>query len=173
MKRLLLLAVAVVALMGSSARPDAYIISTGDNLTYKAASSIDQLQATRKRLTGRYMWVRRGGLEYVIRDEATIARVEAFFARVDALGPEQEAVSREEAKLDHEADRLSDKDRLSPAEETRLRELHERLRVMSQRERELDRKDEELEREAERALWTEVDSAIGDGTAKPTAATRR
>lgn len=173
MKRLLILAAAVFALIGSDARRDAYIISIGDNLTYKAASSLDQLEATRKRITGRYVWVQRGGAEYVIRDEPTIGRLEAFFAPVEALAPEQKAVGREEAKLDHEADRLSDKERLSPAEKTRLKELRERLRAVSQRERELDNKEEELERVAERAFWAEIDSAIAAGTAKPTAAIRR
>jgi chromosome segregation ATPase len=162
MKRLLLLAIAVVALTGSSARRDAYIISTGDNLTYKAGSSLDEFEVMRKRISGRYLWTRRDGREYVIRDEATIRRVEAFFAPVEALAPEQKAVGREEAKLDKEADRLSDKDHLSPAEETRLSQLRERLRAISQRERELDDKEEELERQAERAL-----------TAKPAAANRR
>lgn len=173
MKRLLLLAIAVVTLTGSSARHDAYIISTGDNLTFKAGSSLDEFEAMRKRISGRYMWVRRDGREYVIRDETAIRRVEAFFAPVEALAPEQKAVGREEEQLDREADRLSDKDHLSPAEETRLNELHERLRAVSQRVRELDEKEEKLEREAERALWTEVDSAIEAGTAKPSAATRR
>jgi chromosome segregation ATPase len=173
MKRLLLLAVTVVALMGSGARHDAYIISSGDNLTYRAGSNLDEFEAMRTRITGRYVWVRRDGREYVIRDERTINRLQTFFAPVEALAPEQKAIGREEAKLDREADRLSDKDRLSAAEETRLRELRERLRTVSRRERELDRKEEELEREAERAFWTEVDAAIDTGTAKPTAATRR
>lgn len=128
MKRLLLLAIAVVTLTGSSARHDAYIISAGDNQRYKAGSSLDEFEAMRKRISGRYMWVRRDGREYVIRDETTIRRVETFFAPVEALAPEQKAMGREE---------------------------------------------EQLDREAERALWTEIDSAIEAGTAKPTAATRR
>jgi len=173
MKRLVLLAVAAVTLMASDARRDAYIISTGDNVTYRAAFSLEQMQAVRKRITGRYIWVQRGRQEYVIRDEATIRRVETFFAPVDALAPEQEAVGREERTLDHEADRLSDKDSLSAVEKTRLRELRDRLRVVSQRERALDNKEEELEREAERSLWAEIDSAIDAGTAKPTSALRR
>ena len=152
MKRLVLLAVAAAMLMGSSARRDAYIISAGDNLTYRSASSLDEFEVMQKRITGRYMWVRRGGQEYVIRDEATIARIEGLFASVDALRPEQKTVSDEERKLDREADELSDQDHLSRAEETRLSELRDRLRAISQRERELDRKEDELERVAERAF---------------------
>ena len=173
MKRLVLLAIAAVSVMASDARRDAYIISKGDNVTYRAAFSVEQLQAVRKRITGRYMWVQRGGVEYVIRDEATIRRVEALFAPVDALAPEHEAVSREESTLDRETDRLSDKDHLSSGEKTRLRELRDRLRAVSRQERELDRKQDELEDEAERALWVEVDAAIDAGIAKPTAALRR
>jgi hypothetical protein len=167
MKRLMLLMVAAVALMGSSARHDAYIISTGDNNTYGASSSIDELQSVRTRVTGRYVWVRRGGHEYVIRDERAIGRMETLFSPLKALGPEQEAAGREEAKLDREADRLSDKDSLSSDERTRLRDLRERLRDVSEREKELDAKEDALERATERAFWAEVDSAIHAGTAKP------
>jgi predicted RNase H-like nuclease (RuvC/YqgF family) len=167
MKRLMLLTVAAVALMGSSARRDAYIISTGDDNTFSISSSIDELKSVRTRMNGRYVWVRRDGHEYVIRDEKTIDRVETLFEPSHALAPEQEAISRAEEKLDHEADRLSDKSRLTLDERTRLRELHEQLRDVARREQELDARQEELERVAERAFWAEVDAAIRAGTAKP------
>jgi hypothetical protein len=172
MKRVLLL-VAAVALMGSSARKDAYIISAGDNITYNADSSVDNLQSIRKRMSGRYIWVRRGGQEYVIRDEATIGRVETLFAPMAALAPEQAEVGRGEARLDRATDRLEDKGHLAPEEKQRLRELREQQHTVRQRERELDEREEALERVAERAFWNEIDSAIRAGTAKPIAATQR
>ncbi|HJW96113.1 MAG TPA: hypothetical protein VJ901_21070 [Thermoanaerobaculia bacterium] len=173
MKRLVLLTIAAVSLMGSSARRDAYIISSGDNNTYQAASSLDELQSVRKRVTGRYIWVRRDGREYVIRDEATMARVKTLFAPLSALHPEQKAISREEVRLDREADRLSDKEHLTSAERQRLRDLREQLRDVERREKALDDKEEALERDLERTFWDEMDSAIRGGVAKPTAATRR
>ena len=169
MKRLILLTLAVVALMGSSRGRDAYVISGGDNNTYKSDSSLDELLAVRKVLTGRYMWVRRDGREYVIRDEATLERIETFFEPLKALRPEQKAASREEARLDREVDRLEDDDHLSRADRQRLVELRQQLRDASERERELDEKEEALERNAERALWAEVDSAIRAGRVKPSA----
>src|ERR1044072_9101032 len=160
-KRRMLLAVVAVALMGSSAARDAYVLSTGDNNTFRAASSLDEFQVVQKQLSGRYLWVRRDGRQYVLRDEATIGRVNRLFAPIDLLRPQLHAVGREEAKLDRETDRLSDKDRTSPAERERLAELRGQLRAIERREKELDDRQEELERVAERALWAEIDAAIG------------
>ena len=168
MKRLLLLTLAAVTLMGSRRyRDDAYVISRGDNNVYMAASSMEELQAVRKRLTGRYMWVRRDGREYVIRDENTLQHIDTFFEPVRALEPEQRAANREEERLDRLVDRLDDQDHLSRAEREQLKELRAQLRAASERENELDQKGEELEEKAERKLWVEVDAAIRAGTAKP------
>lgn len=167
MKRLLLLTLAAVTLMGSSRHRDAYVISAGDNNTYKAGSSLDELQSVRKRLTGRYMWVRRDGREYVIRDENTLQQIDTVFEPVRALEPEQRAANREEERLDHLVDRLDDQDHLSRAEREQLKELRAQLREASERENELDQKGEELEEKAEQQLWVAVDAAIRAGTARP------
>src|SRR5258708_6074450 len=163
MRRLVII-FAALSMLASGSRKDAYIISTGDNMTYNAGTNLDEFQSARKRVTGRYVWVRRGGREYVIRDETTILRAEGLVSPGMALAPQQAEISREESRLDREADRLEDKDeRLKPAEEKRLAELRDRLRVIERREKELDEKQEELEREAERAFWPLVDGAIRAG----------
>jgi len=166
MKRLLLIAVAV-AMLGASSRKDSYIISIGHQTTI-SGTTVEQLVSVTKRLSGRYVWIRRGGREYLITDDTTLARAQALFADATALAPEQEAVGREERRLDREADRLEDKDeRLTAAEHERLDELHEQLREVARRERELDEKQEALEREAERGFWTLMDESIRSGAAKP------
>ncbi len=168
MKRLMLIAAAVMMLAASSRR-DAYIISIRGNTTISGAN-VEQLVAMQKRLNGgRYVWVRRAGREYLITDDTTVSRTQALFADEMALAPEQEAVSREESRLDHEADRLEDKDALTPAEEKRLEELRLQLRAVAKREKQLDQKQEALEREAERGLWLLVDEAVRAGIAKPLA----
>ena len=166
MKRLLLVA-AAVAMLGASSRKDSYIISIGHQTTI-SGSSVDQIVSVTKRFNGRYVWIRRGGREYLITDETMLSRAQALFAEEMALAPRQEAVSREESRLDREADQLEDKDeRLTQVEEKRLTELREQLRDVERRERELDRKEQALEREAERGFWELVDDAIRDGVAKP------
>ena len=164
--RRLLIVMAALSMLASSPRKDAYILSTGDNMTFNAATDLQEFLSLRKRINGRYIWVRRGGREYVIRDETTILRAEALFVPEGRLSPEQTALGREESKLDKEADRLEDKDSLTAAEERRLDELRARLRVVEERQNELDEKQEELERQEERAFWPLVDSAIRAGLAK-------
>jgi DNA repair exonuclease SbcCD ATPase subunit len=132
-------------------------------------ASIHQLNAQMKRFSGRYIWVRRDGREYLIRDETTILRAEALFAPEARLSPEHEAIAREERRLDRDLDRLEDKDDRTAEENRELHELRVKSRDIERRERELDRRQEALEREAERGFWTLMDDAIRTGTAKPLA----
>ena len=166
MTRMMMIA-AAVAMLASSAHKDAYILATGDNNTFNMGTSIPEFNAQIKRFSGRHIWVRRAGHEYLIRDETTILRAEALFAPEGRLSPEQAAIGREEARLDKEADRLEDKDNRTAAEDRQLDELRVKLRDVERREKELDAKQEALEREAERGFWQLVDSAIRAGTAKP------
>src|SRR5262249_43496551 len=149
MRRVALVAGAVL-LLASSAPKDGYIVSVGDDNTFNTGTNLNELLAVRKHMTGRYVWVRRDGHEYVIRDETTVRRAEALFASPAALAPEQEALGREESALDREADRLEDAETRTAAEERRLEEIRARKRVVARRERDVDRQEEELERAAER-----------------------
>jgi hypothetical protein len=160
------LLIMAMTIMMSNGRKDAYIISTGDNTTF--STNVDVLQAVRKRIPARSIWVRRGGREYLIVDETLLLRAVALFEPEMALGPEQEAIGREEEKLDREIDALEDAPRLTTAEKRRLSELRARQRVVEQQEKELDEREEALDREAERQLWPLVDTAIRAGLARPT-----
>ena len=170
MKRLMLIAAAAL-MLATGSRKDAYILSIGPGLTTISGSNVEQIVRVSRRFSGRYVWVNRGGREYIINDETTIAQAQALFAEEMALAPEQERVNREESRLDHEVDRLEDRDEdgapLTAAEKNRLADLREQLRAVARREREIDRKQEALEREAERGLWQLVDEAIRAGVAKP------
>ena len=157
----------ILAAVAMSGHQDAYIISVGNNSTLSGATVADIVDV-HKRMPGQYIWVRRGGCEYVIADDATRRQALALFAPQRALEPEQEAVGREERRLDREADWLEDKEgRLTPAEKQRLAELREQLRVVARRERELDEREERLERDAERQFWPLIDTAIRSGQARP------
>ena len=166
MKRMMMIA-AAVAMLASSAHKDAYIISTGDNMTFNAGTGIDEFNALRKRNgADKYIWVRRGGREYRITDDTLLLRAEALFAPEVALGPEQAALGREEAQLDAEEARLEGGARTA-ATERRLAEIRARQKVVEQREKEVDEKQERSTHDAERAFWPLIDSAIRAGLARP------
>lgn len=155
-------------------RRDAYALHEGDTrITISGDTSLDSVRELNQTFSGDFLWVRRGGKEFLIRDEILLDRVRALFAPQRALGPEQATVAREEAALDHEEDDLDDDvaQAILPAHRqdclrhTRLGEIHTRQEEISRRESELDRREEELDRQAEAALWPLVDDAIRDGLA--------
>jgi DNA repair exonuclease SbcCD ATPase subunit len=183
--RALLLAAGAVALLASASR-DAYILSGPESrISFSTGAEIPQIRAMQARFGGDFLWVRRHGNAYVIRDAALVQRARSFFVSVSALAPAQEAVGREEAKLDHEEERLEaiadwasdsegrtrsakdDRSRESALRdaEAKLVEVRAKQRDVGQREREIDQREEALEREAERKLWQLVDDAIRSGAA--------
>ena len=174
----LLLAVGAVALLASSPR-DAYIPSGPESrISLSTGAEIRQIRAIQARFGGDFLWVRRHGNAYLIRDAVLVQRAHSFFVPVSALSSAQEAVGREEAKLDHEeerleaiADRVKDtEDRARYAKddrsaESRLRETEAKLVEVRAKQREVSQREEALEREAERKLWQLVDDAIRSGAA--------
>jgi post-segregation antitoxin (ccd killing protein) len=183
--RALLLAAGAVALLASASR-DAYILSGPESrISFSTGAEIPQIRAMQARFGGDFLWVRRHGNAYVVRDTALVQRARSFFVSVSALAPAQAAVGREEAKLDHEEERLEaiadwasdsegrtrsvkdDRSRESALRdaEAKLVEVRAKQQDVSRRERELDQREEALEREAERKLWQLVDDAIRSGAA--------
>jgi hypothetical protein len=165
----LILAATIYA--GNASR-DAYVMAFGDSPSISLNTSgigINPAVKMRERYGRDFLWVRRNGREYVIRDRALLATIDALFSPQRELEPQQRTVDREESELDHEIDALEDRDEddkpLTAAEETRLRDLRARERDVSARQRDLDRREEELERKAERQLWRMVDDAIRKGIA--------
>jgi hypothetical protein len=172
MNRLLGLALLATSLAATSAvarNRDAYILcSGGRNVSTLISSGINwpaDFKDSCSRFDGNFLWVRRDGRDYIVRDRDFLDRSTALFGPVKQLEPEQRRIAAEEAKLDEEADRLEDREDDSPAARDRLREIHRRQREVGDREREIDRREEALEREAERALWRMVDRAISSGVA--------
>jgi hypothetical protein len=181
----LLLAAGAVALLASAPR-DAYILSGPESrITFSTGAELPQLRAMQERFDGDFLWVRRHGGTFVVRDAALLQRARSFFAPVAALAPAQEAVGREEAEIDRDEERLeaiTERRSDSPAQptsakegrtgdsdlretEAKLVEVRAKQRDVSRRERELDQREEALEREAETKLWRLVDDAIRSGAA--------
>jgi hypothetical protein len=161
----LLAVIAALTMTVSAAHKDAYVLSTGRDNNYNAGSSVRDLETVAKRFSGRYLWVRRGGREYLITDETTILRAEALFAPLTPISIEQSTLGQEESQIDREESRLEDQPH-SDARDQRLGEIRARQRALEQREKELDAKEELLEREAEAAFWQLADNVIRAGQAK-------
>lgn len=146
-------------------RRDAYMLHDEDTrITISGDTSIDSIVALDQKFSGDYLWVRRGGKEYLIRDSILLDRAHALFAPQRALAPQQAAIAREEADLDREEDALDD-DEHDEKTSARRSDIHARQHDIGRRESELDRREEELDRQAEAALWPLVDDAIRDGSA--------
>lgn len=169
---------------------DAYILARGDHSSSMNCSMQD-LRKMRRKLSGSFLWFRRSGDAYVIRDPATLEAAWFLFAPLDDLEPEraelrqrqdqleqkERALEEEEEDLDRIADRLSDAgengrkerdlEQKQRALEERQHELEEQQRREEVSEQALEAREEEIEREAEAELWRLFDRAIGDGVARP------
>jgi chromosome segregation ATPase len=174
-----------------AATRDSYALSRGHFVSMDG--SIDQLEALRDAYGGNFLWVRRSGSRYVIRDPRIVDQAAACFDRLSALEPEQsalqrrqEALDREEQSLDRRQERIENareslenddgpaasSDPKAEAEERdierRQADVSKRQRELETVERDLDRREDALEKEAEAALWKLIDRAIRDGAAAET-----
>jgi hypothetical protein len=167
---------------------DAYILTRGDHWSSMNCSMKD-LRDMRRKLRGSFLWFRRSGDAYVIRDPATLEAAWLLFAPLDDLEPEraelrerqdqleqkERALDEDEEDLDRIADRVSDADEDGPKErdlEQKQRALEERQHGLEQlqrnedvREEALEAREEEIERKAEAELWRLIDRAISGGLA--------
>jgi chromosome segregation ATPase len=171
---------------------DAYVLSRGNHGSTTTSGTLEDLEKARRRLSGEFLWVRRSGREYVIRDRRTLEEAYRLFAPIRALDPERAALAlrqsrieaeqavleREQERLERESERLGEDPGPRDAAarrrlEGRRRELAPRMRALEEREREveelersIDRREEELEAKAEAELWSRIDAAIAGGLAR-------
>jgi hypothetical protein len=180
------LALLVAATALPSSRNRSYVFMRGGtNIISGGPLELNAVVAKRYEYQGNFLWVRTGaGREYLIRDEATLARVDRLFAPVRVSDPQMERLhermrplERRESTLDRQVDALSDRDDddtpLTRDEQQRLHELQReqrdvqsQLREYEREEEALDRKRDALEEEAERQLWPIVDEAVNKGLAQ-------
>jgi hypothetical protein len=167
---------------GRGAR-DAYVLRRGTSLSL--SGSLDDLGTLAERYPGDFLWFRRRGAPYVIREPRLMNEAASLFEPIRALEPAQESIANREAALDREEeDNEAEQERLeaeveeresepSDDQERRLRELANRQRDIARRQRELareeralDRKEKALEEAAEQQLWKLLDRSITDGAAR-------
>lgn len=146
--------------MSSTSESRAYALVRG-NHSISTNMSLDEMLRLRRLYSGHFLWFRRGGRDYVIRDEALLLRAKALFDPLRSLDPERADLRRreraldrkerilddEEEELDRLADRFDDEDGeeeksgMSESErrdlERRQRDLEERMRPVEEERREV------------------------------------
>ena len=155
---------AVTAVAGDRSR-FAYIYkeAAGQSHIRSAGDDIESLVRTSKRFTGEYIWVKKDGRQYLIRDAAILAEVRAAFAEMHAFEPKLNAAERRGEPLERKMEAVEKRvDRLSDAlddEETsdaKRAQLEAELRVAERELRALEQSLEPIENEAE-ALERQMD----------------
>jgi cell division protein FtsB len=158
----------------------AYVFVPHTSNMMSANVDLDRALAVRHRFGSHFLWVREKGVEYVIRDEATLDRIEHLFDSANALSPETQRLHERmrpledrERRLEREADAISDDDDRSPRDEDHLRVLERQLRDVESQLRDLEREQEALEAkhdrledEAERKMMPIIEEAIRSGLAR-------
>lgn len=160
---------------------DTYVLNRGNSAS--VSGSLEDLGTQRRRYSGDFLWFRRGGTAYVIRDPQLLIEADAFFEPLRELQPDQESLARREAALDREDEEHDREEEAIEAEEEaqpspeldrrrralddRRRELSRRQHELAKEERALDRREEALEEAAERELWTFLDRTVASGAARP------
>lgn len=170
---------------------DAYVLARGGHGT-SASVSVDEVVELQKKFSGKFLWVRRGGKKFLIRDQAVLDQAQSFFEPLRALEPERKALhikqrefEREEAALDRDLEEIyrraedleddhgeraaavcRDLKRQEEVLRPRMRRLEARQRELDGVERSLDEREEVLEKRAEERLWQLIDATLSRGLAE-------
>ena len=176
-----------------AAATDSYVLARGNHWT--SAATIPEIQRLHRRYSGEFLWFRRGGKAFLIREPATLAEAFALFRPMEIDRPErrdlerrqreidrkENALDREEEELDRLADRNDEEEEPKTQAESERRDLEHRQRELEARrrdvgqearklepiERALEEREEALERKVERQLWELIDRAVRRGAARP------
>ena len=174
-------------LAGSRAR-DAYLLTRGEH-GLSTNLSLEEFVDLRKMFSGEFLWVRRGGRKFLIRDRAVLGQAQALFEPLRTLEPEREALrarqrdladeesplEREQEEIDRQAEELENDHGENAAAARRdlerrqddlrplMRRLEARERELDTIERSLDEREDVLEKRAEERLWQLIDAALARG----------
>lgn len=159
--------VLLLALSASAAGPSnfPYIYKSGSTTHMRSSDNIEKMVKLSKRWSGDFIWLRKDGQQWLIRDAAVLATVRAAFAGMHALEPRLRAAEERrhpyehkmeavEKRMDRISDQLGDDDTLTAATrrslETRLRALEVEFESIERDARGIEREAEALEDEMER-----------------------
>jgi len=83
-----------------------YISVSGNNETYGTDHPSEFVEFLQEKISGDFIWFRRDGKSYVIRDPATIKRAMDFFAPVQDLDKKQEELGKQQEALGEKQEAL-------------------------------------------------------------------
>jgi chromosome segregation ATPase len=190
MRRLIALAALTFAALTTLAGDRfSYIYAQDDHGSTISRGHVQDIVRVAKRYSGTYIWLRRDGREYMIRDAATLAAARDAFADMQALEPQEREAERNvqvyekkmealEKKIDRISDQLGDDDEDTLSDATRndledqLRDLERQMRGIEREMKPFERAQEDVEKEmerrekiAERRLEEIIARAIREGRA--------
>lgn len=84
---------------------DAYVL-TKNYVSYSTNATGDDILNLNQVFGGNYLWVRRAGKEFVIRDAHAIKDANRLFAALDEMQPEQAALQEERVQLEKDEESL-------------------------------------------------------------------
>jgi beta-lactamase regulating signal transducer with metallopeptidase domain len=79
-----------------------WVITSGGSLSMSGSmrgTEVERLRALRQKSNADFIWFRRDGKAYIIRDAATVQQAKAFWAPQEALGKQQEELGRQQEAL--------------------------------------------------------------------------
>ncbi|HEX8411401.1 MAG TPA: hypothetical protein VF883_21255 [Thermoanaerobaculia bacterium] len=142
-----------------------YIYKSRGTAHMRSSGNLQQMVNLSKRWSGDFVWLRKDGQGWLIRDAAVLASVRAAFADMHALEPRLRAAEERrhpyeqkmeavEKRMDRISDQLGDDETLTAATrrslETRLRGLEVEFESIERDARGIEREAESLEQEMER-----------------------
>jgi beta-lactamase regulating signal transducer with metallopeptidase domain len=83
-----------------------YISVSGDSESYGTDHPSEFVEFLQEKISGDFIWFRRDGKSYVIRDAATIKRAKEFFAAVQELDKKQEELGKQQEVLGEKEEAL-------------------------------------------------------------------
>jgi hypothetical protein len=101
-----------------------FVIVTGksDSLTMSGTTEDGmRVEELREKIPGDFIWFRRDGKSYIIRDQATVDRAKGFWAPQEALGQKQEELGKQQEALGKQQEELG----------TRMEQVHVKVPDMT------------------------------------------
>ncbi len=132
-----------------------FVIVSGktDSLTMSGTQEdAEQVEELRKKIQGDFIWFRRDGKSYIIRDQATIDRAKALWAPQEELGKKQEELGKQQEALGKQQEELS----------VKMEQIHVKVPDLTKEIEKLQAELKQLNSSATMEQISQIQSEIGD-----------
>jgi beta-lactamase regulating signal transducer with metallopeptidase domain len=130
------------------------IVSGGsDSLTMSGTQEdAERVEELRKKIQGDFIWFRRDGKSYIIRDQATVDRAKALWAPQEELGKKQEELGKQQEDLGKQQEELS----------VKMEQIHVKVPDLTKEIEKLQAELKQLNSSATMEQIGQIQSEIGD-----------